>query len=488
MERLTVMDRKQFLTGAAATVAAAFTGSWSYADPIETPPSDIVVTVDPHRKGHVVSPSITGLSYEMAQLGNPDFFSAQNKDLVSLFRRLSDHGVLRLGGNTVEFTDWTPDHPTSTQTPLATTTVGHRVHRRTPITQTAIDNLAQFLTATGWSLIYGLNLGTGTPESAADEAKYVSKAVGKSLVAFQIGNEPDLFRVTGQRTPDWAYQDYFAEWTQFADAILQENPGLPLAGPDVANNQSWLSQFAEAANDRIVLLTAHYYAEGPPSSPRATIDTLLHQSPKLQKDISGESKAMNSSGLPFRMSESNSCYNGGKTDVSDTFASALWGADYMLELAQAGQTGVNFHGGGNGSYTPIAGSLADGFTARPLYYGILFAQQFAGMSLLETSIGTSAANVTAYAAHSKDSHLIALFNKDIDTAHTFQVVTGSNEASARMWSLAAPVIDAKAGVTLAGAAVGPDGSWSPADTSIAAATPGQFQVLVPAGSAALLFV
>jgi hypothetical protein len=61
------------------------------------------------------------------------------------------------------------------------------------------------------------------------------------------------------------------------------------------------------------------------------------------------------------------------------FASALWSADLMYQLASAGGTGINFHGGGYGWYTPIAGTQEDGFVARPIYYGmLLFAQAGAG--------------------------------------------------------------------------------------------------------------
>jgi len=78
------------------------------------------------------------------------------------------------------------------------------------------------------------------------------------------------------------------------------------------------------------------------------------------------------SNLPFRLAETNSCYQGGKAGVSDTFASALWGADFDVSaLASAGGVGINFHGGGYGVYTPIAGTVASGFTARPIFYGML---------------------------------------------------------------------------------------------------------------------
>ena len=72
--------------------------------------------------------------------------------------------------------------------------------------------------------------------------------------------------------------------------------------------------------------------------------------------------------------------------VSDTFASALWSGDYMLQVAQAGYIGVNLHGGGNGLYTPIAGDTPEGFSARPVYYGMMLAERFAGSTFVEASL------------------------------------------------------------------------------------------------------
>jgi hypothetical protein len=50
-----------------------------------------------------------GLSYEVQQLADPNFFSAQNSGLIGEFKALSSTGVLRLGGNTSEFAYWKPE-------------------------------------------------------------------------------------------------------------------------------------------------------------------------------------------------------------------------------------------------------------------------------------------------------------------------------------------------------------------------------------------
>jgi hypothetical protein len=57
----------------------------------------------------------------------------------------------------------------------------------------AVRNLAGFLKATGWTCLYGIGMGTNTPERAAEEAVFVAKTLDGSLQYFQIGNEVDLF-------------------------------------------------------------------------------------------------------------------------------------------------------------------------------------------------------------------------------------------------------------------------------------------------------
>ena len=82
---------------------------------------------------------------------------------------------------------------------------------------------------------------------------------------------------------------------------------------------------------------------------------LLSHNQRLDQQIQlAKQASAHSDGLLFRMTEGNSCFGGGKPGVSDAFASALWGADYMLTCALAGYCGVNLHGGGDGLYTPIA--------------------------------------------------------------------------------------------------------------------------------------
>lgn len=435
---------------------------------------------------HVVAAvpaNFTGLSYESAQLAHPDFFSPSNKRLVAFMRTLGARGVLRIGGNTSEFTVWSPQGA-SAASGTAGPDTGRKHHGSYPVTSEAIRNLATFVEAVDWQLIYGLNLGKGTPEQAAHEAKAVSEAAGSRLLEFQIGNEPDLFHRNGLRPPDWKFSDYFVQWKQFASAVRKAVPHARFAAPDVAVNVHWIVDFAQQGKDEIAELTGHYYAEGPPSNPAMNIERLLHANPRLDRDIPIIQHASRESRRPYRMAETNSCYKGGKPGVSDTFASALWGGDYMLQLEQAGFTGINFHGGGEGYYTPIAGSEAKGFSARPIYYGMLLAGQFAGTKIVKSTFDAQGVNATAYAAHTGSGLRVAIFNKDEQRGMQIHIKSGLH---GRLWRLSAPSLHSKTGVTLAGAAVKSDGSWSPVHEEHAASHHGVVAIHVPAASAVLAF-
>jgi hypothetical protein len=455
--------RRTFLTGAAALAACANTTVrlWSQV----TPTSALTLSIDRKKTLATMPKDFTGLSYESAQLGHPDFFAPNNTSLIGLFQRLSLTGVLRIGGNTGEYTRWSSDDGDAQKniTPHAMgPDAGTAAKTASIITPIAIRNLNDFiLKVGGWRIIYGLNLWHGTPENAAAEAAYVAKTLGPLLICFQIGNEPDMDHDQGSKDR-WTFDHYFERWKTFQTAVKQAVPNARFAGPDIAKELDWITKMADKRPD-IEFLTGHYYAEGPPANPQMTLEYLL----KRGKDpASGEiaivQAATKALGKPYRMSEGNSCFHGGKPLVSDTLASALWGADYMLQLAQAGYMGVNFHGGGNGLYTPIAGDTPE-FKARPVYYGMLLAEHFAGDTFVETSLSAQSGdqNVTAFAAVDSHGHTkLAIFNK-ASAPVAIKLIGAPNSAKVAVQWLRAPAIDSHEGVTLGGSEVGSSGGFTP---------------------------
>ena len=454
--------RRSFLTGAAAAVTFASRPAnlWSQSGAFE-----LVFSVDPQQTLATVPLNFTGLSYESAQLGHPAFFSKENKSLIALIRRLGQQGVLRIGGNTEEYTRWSDDDADAAKnnTPQAIgPDAGTAAKTASILTPAAIRNLNDFVDAIGWRVIYGLDLRHGTPENAAAEARYVAATLGSKLICFQIGNEPDMNHADGSKER-WTFDYYYPLWQQFHDAVRQAVPSARFAGPDIAKEYSWVTAMAGKHAD-IDFLTGHYYAEGPPADPKMTLEYLLHRgNDPASGEIASVRAATTVLGKGFRMSEGNSCFHGGKPGVSDTVASALWSGDYMLQVAQAGYLGVNLHGGGDGLYTPIAGSLEEGFTARPVYYGMLLAERFAGSTLVAASLSAQspAQNVTGFAASAGRDWKLALFNKA--PAPVKIKIDGLKRTKPRAEAtfLHGRAIDEKQGVTFGDSSVGPDGSFSP---------------------------
>jgi hypothetical protein len=367
-----------------------------------------------------------GISFEMPQLYNPNYYAASNTSLVLAYRKLSSNGVLRAGGHLSDVTRWEGPNG-SFSTPKEEAGVEHgktywewkltdpsvRDTKSGAITPAAIQNLRGFLDATNWRLIYGLNFGCGSVERAVDEASVVAKAMGDRLIAFQLGNEDDQFGgMPFFRERGFNFEKYFADYQAFVQAILQAVPHARIGGPDVATNMGWVKSFAEHADNNAIFLSSHFYAMGPAKDPSMDALFLLNPNARLAKQITQVRQAIAvSKGLPYRMTEGNSCFGGGKPDVSNAYASALWGADYLLTCANAGFAGVNLHGGGDGFYTPIAVGPGLSTEMRPLYYGMQLASQFAGFEMYESRINQDS-NVTTYFGRQGKHLLLALINKD----------------------------------------------------------------------------
>jgi hypothetical protein len=440
------MNRRAFLRSASAVAAASCFASRGLSEPGETAPIAASLSIDESATLATVPQDFVGLSYESAQLANPDFFAAKNTALIGLFRELGERGVLRLGGGTSEFTAFTTEEITA---PPPFDAVGpdssKNVKSDTPVTLKSLRNLRDFLDAADWNCLYGLNLGRGTPARAAEESFYVQKILGPRLIAFQLGNEPDAWR-NRYRPATWTYADYWKEWTAARSAVLARTPHARFGGPDVSNKMDYVTGFAQdvKGDSHVVMLTSHYYAMGPAGAPGMTVEKLLAPDAKLGRDLTAAMDAARADGLPYRMSEGNSCWNGGEPGVSDTLASALWVADMMLEFAAAGCAGVNLHGGGNGYYTPIAGDLSSGFSRRPEYFGMKLMKQLVGATLIKSALTCSSDRVSAYAGRKEEKMLLIAINK---TPAPVTMRTPFHHIRETV-SMMGPAVDAKDGVTI----------------------------------------
>ena len=434
------------------------------------------VTVSPGTtKGHLTQ-GFVGLSYEKSHMTD-QFFESDNAPLVAMCKLLGP-SVVRIGGNSVDRTLWQPTAPAVAANALSSS-----------IGTADVDGLATFLQATGWSVIYGLNLKTSTAQRAATEATYAASRLTGHLTAFEIGNEPDLY---GQGYATWS-----ANWDSWATAILAAVPGAPLAGPATAGGGVYdATQLAHAEAGRLTLLTQHYYRGG------ATGDTmagLVSPDPGLVTSTLeplATAVTSNHTADGFRLAEANSYFGHGAVGISDALGSALWAIDFLFANAQNGSNGVNFHGGGAGQdgskpfiYTPINEANGVVTDAQPIFYGMLLVTSAGAGPVLATAVQVSGVNFTGYAVSAPDgSTNIVLVNKDTGNAVDASVDTGKTVGGALAVYLAGPSILATSGVTLAGASISPAGQWTPEPAWTLPFTGHVVTVPVPPASAVLVHV
>lgn len=496
-------SRRQVLGGAAALGAAALLpacggGGSAAPAPAPAPPPAPASNPQPTPTGPMTAASITvsagnagliapgfaGLSYEKSMLSQ-GLFTPGNSNLIALFQRLGP-SVLRVGGNSVDRTTWAAQGAGGVAGQVAPSDV---------------KALAAFVKAAGWQCLYGVNLagaatGATTPALAAAEVADVSQQLGSALFGVEIGNECDLYGNPGHPFEgNWSLNQFISLWQQYRAAILAAAPNVAITGPaSAAGEAKWTVPFGQAVTkNQITLLTQHYYrADG--QLPTSTAQLLITPDSKLVADLALLSAGASGMGVPFRMSECNSFYNGGASGVSDSYASALWVIDYLFNCAQGGASGVNFHGGGGGpGYTPIANSGATVVGARPEYHGMLLFTLAGQGSLLPTQITAGPLNATAYAVSAQNGLNLIIVNKDATQNLKAAISLPQAIRSAQLLTLtqqttagAAPVLSATSGVTIQGATVGADGSFAPQPAYTLQAGGQQLGCYVPALSAVLI--
>ncbi|HWA95699.1 MAG TPA: hypothetical protein VG844_13940 [Terracidiphilus sp.] len=476
------MSRRKFVATAAMAAAATRLGAQT------TSVKEATLVIPSAADGPEMPADFIGLSYEVRQLTDPEFFSPNNEGLIRAFRELAKNGVLRLGGNTSEFAYWkpTPESP-EPEHPAVREVVGEPKATYYPVTAAAVRNLAEFLRAAGWTCLYGIGMGTNTPARAAEEAAFVAKTLGARLQYFQIGNEVDLFDRHLRDPKTWSAKIYLDEWLAMAQAITAAVPNARFGMPDVAANVEWLREIAALwptikNPPHVTTLTHHYYFGGPATNPAVNIPNLMKQATmvKVQKTADVATAAADKVGARVRMTEGNTCYRGGKPGVSDVFAAALWSADYSLLLASNNYSGVNLHGGTGKSvaisvggslpgdellaaqgatsaeiashphpfYTPIA--TFDGkYELEPVARGLQFASALSGGRLFKDNftamLQARGVNATGYAAAMPgDGRVVVLLNKDLeDDADVILDFGKGRSRSLIVEALQAPTIDSR---------------------------------------------
>jgi hypothetical protein len=425
----------------------------------ETPVS---ITVSTRSVGAPVDERFAGLSYEKGMLFRK-FFHVENARAVGLFERLGQSSV-RIGGGSCDTIQWRHDGPGQKHGEVAAVDV---------------DALAAFLTKTGWTAIYCVNLKTSTAELAADEVAYVTGALGDHLAGIEIGNEPDNY--------GWKVDRYITRWQSFAAAIRKRVPGAVLTSPGLGSllhDKTWVPAVT-GAKPQVQLFTQHFYITCA-GKPLATLATMNAPAGVPYADLEALRGML---AIPYRMAETNSFCGGGQPGASDTFGSALWAIDFSFAIARHGGVGANFHTLSPNSSSVLLDNNGTITEVRPIYYGLLLFALAGPGTVLDTTQDAHGLNVTAYALASSP-HLVHVFvlDKTATTPISFTIELGQAVKSATQRVLSAPSLDATSGIALQGATVGLDGSFAPAPARPLATKGTAVTGSLPPSSAALIDV
>jgi hypothetical protein len=436
--------------------------------------SPVSISLNLAKPGSAIPEHFIGLSYEtrhvLADGKGRHYFSASNRSLVRTFQLLGVKN-LRVGGNTSD---------------------------TGPIPSTKdVDDLFAFARAAGVDVIYTLKLKNSNAAANAPIADHIVKNFRTSLACFALGNEPSFFA-----------HSFNAYETQEKSYMAAIDPRASYCGSDAADGGTWASSYASAfAGARnVALVTQHnYLGNGRVNSGAIGRDVMLSPNTPASyaKLHDGFASSVAQGGFPFRLSETNSFFHGGAADASNTFASALWGLDYLHWWAAHGAAGLNFHTGdtvssaaGGPDRSPdyaVFITSNDGQHVHPLGYAVkAFDLGSHGAIIPVTLTNPDDVNLTAYGVLSgADGVYVTIINKEHDAGARSASVTITADPAytkGQVLFLAAPHGDVSTtdGVTLGGAAITDGGAWNGSFSALPTASSGQFAVKLPAATAAVL--
>ena len=420
---------------------------------------------------------------------------APNQGFFQFMRNLGP-GILRLGGNSQDNTCWNPSaapHPDRCQGTLSA--ADFRLY-------------SEAAKASGWRLIVGLNLAQNSSQWALNE---VTQGIAREIkpeqiLGLEIGNEPDLFGPPS-RPKTYSPADHVKELLAYIHAF-QTNAATgkyPVIGPATCcrwRNARDLGTFMDGVGPaNLKLVTVHEYPTTTCNGRKVTVAQLL--TADLMTRFNDEARtwvaAARERKLPIALAETNSASCGGMPGVSNAFASALWGLDWLFSNAENGFASVNFHISyrpGGSSYNPVEtyGGARQQYEniARPLYYAMyLFAHSASGQHLLPAETQTTA-NIRAYATTGCPTCAVkvVVVNKDATAFGRVRVHLDTNMGTGKLLLLKAPDLNSpSSAVTYGGGQFDSNGHIAaPHATDVRTNGNGDYEFDLPHAAAALLIV
>ncbi|CAK7219692.1 hypothetical protein SBRCBS47491_003933 [Sporothrix bragantina] len=373
---------------------------------------------------YTVNPSFPGVSFELstfslyAQTSVSDASANQYSiNLISeVAKRTGGRPLIRVGGNTGDSVAWDvtqtePIVPAPGTTATGTLTIGPQFW---PLTELLSPAKILWMPQISY---------TDTKYTDANEAaQSMMSAIGvDNLGAIEIGNEPNFY---SSSAPSAATAQIFAERFQAIAANITMAANIPrcvsFAGPDIGSEGSavWSTQdiFEQtnfAATGNVGYATDHWYrcVGGPCTLPdlmshaNMVADTAKQIAPLaafLQTYKDGQGRK-----VPYYLDEIN-IQTGGTSNqtTSFSFATALYGTDFMMYLMTLGVEAVNWeqvYSSVQNVWQPSDSATMPAQT-KNIYYSLITAAEFIGTSgntkVVEVTPGNNNGNTfSSYVAY-----------------------------------------------------------------------------------------
>jgi hypothetical protein len=400
-----------------------------------------------------IPPDFLGLSFETLALlphadSTPAYFVPGNGPLIQLFHTLGIRS-LRIGGNTAD----TPTIPIPSEP--------------------EIDQLFQFAQAADVKVIYTLRLRESSIPKVAEAAKYLMDHYAAQIDCLAIGNEPNVF--------EHEFSKYAADLRAYTPAVLAAAPNTRLCGPgtNISGTAPWANGYIKefGQSPQLLWLTQHAYpggAGGKVPDPGTGIREMLSPEfeQRYQSYFNAFVPAAQAAHIRYRIEETNSFYNGGAKDVSNTAASALWALDYLYFWLTHGSSGVNFHTGDTVAaadhqapcwyatfWTKPDGTL----DVHPIAYAIKVFDLAAHGAILPIETLNAPPTLKIYATRSDDQTIyLTVINKQMDLTQSpvsIEAFLPPHFGEISVLPLTAPDLAATSGVQLGGSVIDNKGEW-----------------------------
>ncbi|HET9074327.1 MAG TPA: hypothetical protein VFN48_07090 [Solirubrobacteraceae bacterium] len=358
------------------------------------------VTVTLGAPGRRVPPHFLGISLEPAEIVA---WSQRAAALAPLLRALAPQGALplRVGGESADSA-----FPGGFR-PHANPYLQGNTFVLTPAWWQDLRRLADRLDA---RVTFDVNLAAHSPGLVAAEVRQAAAALGRRLVAVEIGNEPDLysdgfvgddhFRRGTAGEPQWAFRFTTADYTDLVDADVRAvhsvRPGLTILGPGtMARNGGWISDLlAQPASVRINRVSVHAYAPyyscrptGSPLHPTVAGYTSQWAATAPDHGVAHDVALAAAANVPLEVTEAGSAVCGGLAGVTTSATTALWAPVFSLGLLSLGAARLDVHLRSALLNSAIV-TTPDGVQTEPLYRGlVLLARVLTGARTLIATRG-----------------------------------------------------------------------------------------------------